>query len=219
MKMLRGEITYEAATAIRARFPVLKPQTRGVMFEIPSGDHGLQAPDLTSIQDRLGPSPRGQLWKVEINEGGAAASACRFDNHLGVCDIGRQRLFEKHWFSKVEGILRNRRLEIRRHRDCDHRHVNLLDQCPPIPQSARNIRGASKLGRSFRISSRQGNDFAAWIIAECRDKYSSTVVAPDDANPDHARFSTTARFSLLLFAAEAVMARLMCLASICAFTT
>ena len=189
------------------------------MFEIPSCDHGLQAPDLTSIQDRLGPPPRGQLWKVEIDDGGTTAPACRFDNHLGICDVGRQRLFEKHWFSKLEGILRNRRLEIRRHRDRDHRHVILLDQCPPIAQSARDIRGASKLGRSFRISSRQGNDFAAWIITECRDKHPSTVVAPHDANPNHARCSTTAPFSLLLFDADAVMAHLMCLASICAFTT
>src|SRR5437016_4503054 len=85
----------------------LDAQTRGVMFEIPSGDHGLQPPDLTSSQHRLGPPPRGQLWKVEIDDGGATAFACRFDNHLGICDIGRQRLFEKHWFSKFEGILRN----------------------------------------------------------------------------------------------------------------
>jgi hypothetical protein len=126
----------------------------------------------------------------------AAAPACRFDNHLRACEIGRQRLFEKNRFSKLEGTVRNGGLEIGRDRDGDYRNGILLDQCLPTSESARDIGSASKLGRSLRVSSRQRNDLAAGILTECRDEDGSTVIAPDDANSDHSRVPTRVRNAL-----------------------
>lgn len=61
-------------------------------------------------------------------------------------------------------------LEIGRYRDGDHRNGALFDQCLPMAEPPRDIRGSSELRRARPVGSRKCNNLAAGVVAKCRDK-------------------------------------------------
>src|SRR5262245_30780172 len=75
MKAVADEIAQKAATAAAARLPARKAQPRGGVLDIPGDDHVAQPPERASVEDLLGAPPRGQLRKVEIDDGRATALA------------------------------------------------------------------------------------------------------------------------------------------------
>src|SRR5262249_28108021 len=57
IKAMGYKVSQKPAATVAARLPALEAKARGSMFEVPSQDHILQAPDRASIQDRLGALP------------------------------------------------------------------------------------------------------------------------------------------------------------------
>jgi hypothetical protein len=77
-----------------------------------------------------------------------------------------------------------------RHRNSDHRNVRIVDQCLPTTEPPRDICSLREPICPLHVASCQRDNLAAGIIAECRDEDGSAVIAPDDANANHDRFST-----------------------------
>ncbi len=93
------EVSQKPAATVAARLPVLEAQPCGLACKIPGHDDVLQAADCAIVQNRLGALPRGQLRKVEIDNGGPSAFARRFENRARAYEIGGEWLLEKDWLS------------------------------------------------------------------------------------------------------------------------